>query len=226
MDVFSCNNIRELSDKIDGIDQSNGYSCIVKMNNASNESNPVFAFHGGDGCVFPFKKMADKLGKENQTLYAFQLSQDAMEYSKGEIKRLAEYYFKAMLVVQPYGPYKIFGYSFGCRLAIEVATLITSHSQRIDGPVILIDNTVFSNDYFEGYLIQDSNLGRLPVMLAKTLSGNKLTEEQLESIHKQCDAICQNANRKPMDLINVALNSISSYQHPDFINKKWFFSCY
>lgn len=218
-DVFSCNTIEELSNKIDNRGNTTEHSCLVKMNNVNNEINPVFAFHGGDGCVFPFKNIADKLGKENQSMYAFQLNQDAAYFAEGSLKRLAEYYYTAMLSVQPTGPYKILGYSFGCRLAMEVATLIISNNQNVDGPVVLIDNTVFGNDYFEGYLIQDSNLGRLPVMLAKTLSGDKLNEAQLDEIRAQCDAVCNDVRRKPMDLINVALNFLDSYLHADFIDK-------
>ncbi len=96
------------------------YSPLIGIQTNGNRP-PLFCIHGADGYVHRFYPLANALG-ENQPFYALQaVSFDNEISSPISIEAMAKRYIETIRSVQPQGPYHLSGYSFGAKVAYEVA---------------------------------------------------------------------------------------------------------
>lgn len=63
------------------------------------------------------------------------------------IQSLASYYVKCIRELQPEGPYRIAGYSFGACVAFEMCSQLQSHNQRVEQLVLLDGSHSFVSAY-------------------------------------------------------------------------------
>ncbi|NGO72787.1 amino acid adenylation domain-containing protein, partial [Streptomyces boncukensis] len=92
---------------------------------------PLFCVHGGVGLGWPFLELAGAL-PEDVPVYALQ-SGGILESEElpGSVTELAEEYVARILEIQPDGPYRIVGWSFGGLVAHEMAVQLQRRGQRI-----------------------------------------------------------------------------------------------
>ncbi|KAM9371273.1 fatty acid synthase [Phaethornis superciliosus] len=89
---------------------------ITRINDVQSTERPLFLVHPIEGSIAVFKTVASKL---HMPCYGFQCTKAAPLDS---IQSLATYYINCMKQIQPEGPYRIAGYSFGACVAFEMCS--------------------------------------------------------------------------------------------------------
>lgn len=89
---------------------------ITRLNDIQSTERPLFLVHPIEGSVAVFHTLASKL---HMPCYGLQCTKAAPLDS---IQSLAAYYIDCMKQIQPEGPYRIAGYSFGACVAFEMCS--------------------------------------------------------------------------------------------------------
>ena len=117
--LFECSTIAKLAEAIE--QQTNaGYQPLVPLQ-LGDDRPALFCCHPANGDAVCYMRLTKAIGSD-QTVYGF----EASGLSPGEpmarsLQEMARTYVKAMMAVQPKGPYHLLGWSFGGALAFEVA---------------------------------------------------------------------------------------------------------
>jgi len=128
--LFESPTIEKLALKVDG-QAATRCSRLVRLQ-ASGSRNPVFCWPGLGGYTMNLRLLASKVGGE-QPFYGVQ----AHGINEGEtpyatIKEMAAEDIKAIRRLQPVGPYTLWGYSFGARVAFETAYQLEQAGERVE----------------------------------------------------------------------------------------------
>ena len=92
---------------------------------------PFFCVHGVGGNVVGFRDLARHMGTD-QPFYALQpQGLDGKRPCRTSVAEMAESYLKEIRRVQPEGPYRIGGYSFGGLVAYEMAQQLRAQEQEV-----------------------------------------------------------------------------------------------
>ncbi|XP_066056968.1 fatty acid synthase [Chamaea fasciata] len=89
---------------------------ITRLNDVQSMERPLFLVHPIEGSIAVFNTLASKL---HMPCYGLQCTKAAPLDS---IQSLASYYIGCMKQIQPEGPYRIAGYSFGACVAFEMCS--------------------------------------------------------------------------------------------------------
>uniref|UniRef100_A0A8B9MP92 Fatty acid synthase n=1 Tax=Accipiter nisus TaxID=211598 RepID=A0A8B9MP92_9AVES len=89
---------------------------ITRLNDVQSTERPLFLVHPIEGSIAVFYTLASRL---HMPCYGFQCTKAAPLDS---IQSLAAYYIDCMKQIQPEGPYRIAGYSFGACVAFEMCS--------------------------------------------------------------------------------------------------------
>ncbi|NET60311.1 MAG: acyltransferase domain-containing protein, partial [Symploca sp. SIO2E6] len=111
---------------------------LVEIQRGSDQKQPLFLVHPIGGHVLFYKDLVNHLGSE-QPVYGFEdlkLSMETVELQT--VEEMATSYIKALLVVQPEGPYYLGGSSFGGLIAFEMAYQLQQQNHEI-ALLVLID---------------------------------------------------------------------------------------
>jgi amino acid adenylation domain-containing protein len=99
---------------------------------AGGERRPFFCVHGSGGHALVFHELARALGPE-QPFFAFQAKGwGGTEVVQSSIEEMSTSYLEAMQSVQPRGPYRIGGWSFGALVALEMAQRLRRGGETIE----------------------------------------------------------------------------------------------
>jgi thioesterase domain-containing protein/acyl carrier protein len=125
---------------------------------------PFFCVHGVGGNVVGFRDLARHMGPD-QPFYALQpQGLDGKRPCISSVTEMAENYIKEIRRVQPEGPYRIGGYSFGGLVAYEMAQQLRAQDQEVSLLALL--------DTYPGKMesrgSQLRNLRKLPLKAALT----------------------------------------------------------
>uniref|UniRef100_A0A915IQV4 oleoyl-[acyl-carrier-protein] hydrolase n=1 Tax=Romanomermis culicivorax TaxID=13658 RepID=A0A915IQV4_ROMCU len=152
----------------------------IRLNDVK-DGSPLFCVHSIEGVGGTLVTLASKL---KFPFYVFQCTQEAPVDS---IESLASFYIEQMRAVQPQGPYRILGYSYGASVAFEMATHLqrdcrvivqsvndsttwevlngrpTTATSNIVGNLILLDGShrymkIYRNAYRAAYGVDAANL--------------------------------------------------------------------
>jgi thioesterase domain-containing protein/acyl carrier protein len=92
---------------------------------------PLFCVHGGGGNVISYGTLARYLGSD-QPLYGLQTNGlDGKQAPISLIEDIATHYIKAILILQPSGPYFLGGHCFGGFIAFEMARQLVAMGQKV-----------------------------------------------------------------------------------------------
>jgi thioesterase domain-containing protein/acyl carrier protein len=124
-----------------------------------NDGIPLFCVSGAGGQVFPFQKLAGLLHIDS-AIYGLHFD------GAGNVRmeEIAVTFIDRIRRIQPLGPYRLIGYSFGGALAYEMAQQLTGAGQIVE-PLILIDAFV------PGSIRPRPLMGRIGVHLGRLTSG-------------------------------------------------------
>jgi len=106
---------------------------------------PFFCVHALLGSTFHFFALANLLSPE-QPFYALQApGLDGEETAVGKIEDLAAFYLHYIREVQPKGPYRLGGYSFGGLVSLEMARQLTEAGEEVSHLIIFGTDTPLSS---------------------------------------------------------------------------------
>lgn len=126
---------------IDGVSSENKNlmqpkDIIVPMQ-TEGKSRPIFAIPGADGSSIALQHLINSLGNE-QPFYSIEsIGLDGKHTSLGKIEEIAKLNVDAIKTVQPKGPYRLLGYSFGGVVAFAMAKIIVEQNENIEALFLL-----------------------------------------------------------------------------------------
>lgn len=105
--------------------------------NTESEARPLFCVHGGGGTPFNFTQLATLLKDQCPTYGLNPRGLNAGEEPVDAIPLIAQEYVEAIQGVQPQGPYRILGWSFGGLVAYEMALILEAKGEKIESLILL-----------------------------------------------------------------------------------------
>ncbi|XP_068199679.1 fatty acid synthase [Antennarius striatus] len=114
---------------------------VIPLNDVQSQERPLFLVHPIEGSVAAFKTLSSKL---SMPCYGLQCTKASPLDS---IQSLAAYYVNCVRQVQPDGPYRISGYSFGACVAFEMCSQLQTQNQPVE-VLFLLDG---SHSYVAAY---------------------------------------------------------------------------
>jgi len=111
--------------------------CLVLLKPGTGE-RPLFIAHGIGGTVIELAALGRAIGIP-EAVYAIQArGLDGHDAPHETIEAMVDHYVQAVRAIQPSGPYRLCGYSFGGLVAMEMARRLKAQGQSI-GALILMD---------------------------------------------------------------------------------------
>ena len=109
---------------------ANASTPLIRLSHAPNAA-PLFCIHGGTGEASYYAKLSARLGGL-ASVYAIQYPGLASEPAHfASLPELARQYIHLIQQVQPNGPYRLLGWSFGGLAAYEIARQLTAAGQEV-----------------------------------------------------------------------------------------------
>ncbi len=128
--LFASNSIAALAGLVRDQHRPGVSRALVPLRSTGTQP-PLFLLHGVGGNVLNFYGLASRLNPD-QPVYALQAQ--ALLTGQSALLRLedmATYYLREMRTVQPHGPYRLLGYSFGGTVAAEMARQLHQAGEEV-----------------------------------------------------------------------------------------------
>ncbi|MCR6480882.1 amino acid adenylation domain-containing protein [Variovorax sp. ZS18.2.2] len=107
---------------------------------------PLYCVHPVGGTAFRYKALADRLPVDVPVFGIQASGLEAGETLASSVEAMASRYKSAIRAVQPHGPYRVLGWSFGGLVAYELAAQLESEGEEIS-LLALLDTPVPSQDH-------------------------------------------------------------------------------
>jgi acetoacetyl-CoA synthetase len=112
-------------------------ACVVLLKPGTAQS-PVFIVHGIGGTIVELAALGRKI-RIPDAVYAIQArGLDGRDTPLTTIEDMADLYVAALRRIQPHGPYRLCGYSFGGLVAMEIARRLRAENEKV-AALILVD---------------------------------------------------------------------------------------
>jgi acyl transferase domain-containing protein/thioesterase domain-containing protein/acyl carrier protein len=98
---------------------------------AKGQRRPLYVVSGLDGHVLAFHRLAHYLGEDQPVFGLAHRGSDGRELDRTSVEEIAQSYVSAIRKVQPEGPYRVVGHSFGGIVAFEVAQQLLAHGGTV-----------------------------------------------------------------------------------------------
>ncbi|BCQ27138.1 hypothetical protein NK8_53270 (plasmid) [Caballeronia sp. NK8] len=135
-ELFKAPSVAELADRLNTTPSNTEFDTILPIR-APGEGAPLFCIHPVGGLAWSYAGFAKSL-EGNQPIYAIQTpALQQPDYSPATIEEMASDYIARIRSIQPHGPYRLLGWSFGGLVAYEMATQLQSLGETIDQLVLL-----------------------------------------------------------------------------------------
>ncbi|UBT81281.1 non-ribosomal peptide synthase/polyketide synthase [Pseudomonas amygdali] len=136
--LFEAPTVAQLAEQLKG-PQASSLSMLLPLRTQTG-SPTMFCMHPGRGLCWPYSQLIRHLpGVSLYGLQARGIEHD--EAPAATLKEMIQEYVDCILNVQPAGPYHLIGWSFGGRIAFEVACTLSELGHEV-GEVILLDARV------------------------------------------------------------------------------------
>jgi thioesterase domain-containing protein len=107
-------------------------SPLVRLSAGKGGVRPFFCVHAIGGAVFSYVELAQSLGPE-LPFYGLQArGLDGRSEPLEDLEEMARQYVRAIRTVQPVGPYRLGGWSFGGAVALEMARQLRAEGAEVD----------------------------------------------------------------------------------------------
>ncbi|MFC5825235.1 non-ribosomal peptide synthase/polyketide synthase [Nonomuraea insulae] len=136
--VFATPTVAELAEQLGtGADTGSALEVLLPLR-PGRRQQPLFCIHPGSGLAWPYAGLLRHLDG-NLPVYGIQARGLAGEEElPGSVEEMARDYLEQILARQPEGPYYLLGWSFGGRVAHEIAALLEEKGQQV-GLLVLLD---------------------------------------------------------------------------------------
>ncbi|WP_211589361.1 amino acid adenylation domain-containing protein [Microbispora sp. H11081] len=100
--------------------------------NTTGSGNAIYCWPGLGGYPMNLRSLAERIGVDRPfyALQAYGINEEEVPYST--VREMAEEDIRVIRRVQPEGPYMLWGYSFGARVAFEAARLLEGMGERVE----------------------------------------------------------------------------------------------
>ncbi|WP_173005854.1 non-ribosomal peptide synthetase [Labrenzia sp. THAF82] len=209
--VFSHPTVAGLASELDKAEKGQlPYHPIVPLKQGGDHT-PLFCVHPASGIATVYRKLAMTLTCDCP-VYGLQARglESSREKPFETIEQMAACYLAAMRLIQPVGPYRLIGWSFGGRVALEIAQLIETAGEEIE-QIILLDSPVAETNHRVAAVTNEDMLKEvardLGIVIADVALENQ--RERLFNALIERGDIAQTANVDILDRVVVCLtNSI------------------
>ncbi|MGP3977015.1 amino acid adenylation domain-containing protein, partial [Streptomyces sp. 8N114] len=129
--LFSAPTVAELSRRLDSDEAGSGLDALLPLR-ATGSSRPLFCVHPAGGISWPYAGLLPHLGPE-QPVYGLQ-APDLFDGRSAPtcVEEMASDYLARIRAVQPTGPYRLVGWSFGGIVAHAIATTIEEEGDEVE----------------------------------------------------------------------------------------------
>jgi FkbH-like protein len=123
--------IEKMAESLSGDDSDRGLEYLVPLKPEGSRS-PLFCMHAAGGNVLFYRDLAGELDAD-QPVYGLQARgvADKTQTAHENVSDMASEYLEEMRTVQPVGPYKLCGSSFGGLIAFEMACQLEANSEEV-----------------------------------------------------------------------------------------------
>ncbi len=123
--------IEKMGESLEVEESNNKLKYLVPLKPEGNET-PLFCMHAAGGNVLFYRDLANELDAD-QPVYGLQARgvADKAETAHENVTEMAAEYLKEMRSVQPAGPYKLCGSSFGGLIAFEMAIQLAANGEEV-----------------------------------------------------------------------------------------------
>ncbi|WP_460202560.1 amino acid adenylation domain-containing protein [Scytonema sp. NUACC21] len=149
--IFEAPTIEKLARKVDG-DDLEPSSRLVRLS-STGVKNPVYCWPGLGGYPMNLKLLAEKVNI-NRPFYgvqAYGINQGEKPFSS--VSEMAAEDIKEIKRIQPVGPYTLWGYSFGARVAFEAAYQLEQSGEQVENLFLIAPGS--PKVRFENKVIRD-----------------------------------------------------------------------
>lgn len=108
------------------------WSPLVRLGGSQGSRPPFFCVHAIGGAVFSYVELAQSLGPDQPFLALQARGLDGRNEPFSNLEEMAAAYVRAIRTVQPEGPYRLGGWSFGGAVAFEMARCLRATGARVD----------------------------------------------------------------------------------------------
>ncbi|WP_158839419.1 amino acid adenylation domain-containing protein [Saccharothrix deserti] len=128
--LFESPTIEKLARRVDGVDEDQSSRLVPLQPEGSAE--PIYCWPGLGGYTMNLRLLAEKMGTD-RPFYGVQAHGiNAGEAPHPTIKEMAAEDVRAIKQLQPEGPYTLWGYSFGARVAFEAAYQLEQSGDQVE----------------------------------------------------------------------------------------------
>ncbi|KAH9940662.1 polyketide synthase [Amylocystis lapponica] len=99
---------------------------VIPLNDIT-EGRPLFMIHGAGGGIGVMRKLAKKI---DCPVFGVQDTPEAP--ITGTLSKLSRFYLSKLKTIQPHGPYRIGGFSFGSTIALSIALLLKAEREQVE----------------------------------------------------------------------------------------------
>ncbi|XDK47179.1 amino acid adenylation domain-containing protein [Kosakonia cowanii] len=143
-DLFEHPTVALLAQRLQSNQRSNVLDVMLPLQ-PRGEKTPLFCLPPGGGLSWSYAGLIPWLG-DTQPLFGLQSQRLSSGEALPSVNALAKSYLAEMVKVQPHGPYALLGWSFGCHLAHEIATLLQQAGEVVS-TLILLDGYPLGERY-------------------------------------------------------------------------------
>jgi len=161
--LFEHATIAKLAQLIDGHDAAATHSPLLLTLQGRGQETPLYLVHALGGDVSGYHELAQSLGS-GQPVYALRApGLEAGETAIANLVELASHHVRALRRRQPYGPYRLAGWSMGGVVAYEMARRLHSAGEEVT-ELLLFDS-------YPPQILRMFKPDKPAVLLARDLSG-------------------------------------------------------
>ena len=185
-------------------------SRLISLNSKNDGKEIVYCWPGLGGYCMNLAALANAIN-EKYSFYGIQaygLNENEQPYET--IVQMAEHDLRLITAMQPSGPYKLWGYSFGARVAYEVAYQLESRGERVEELLLIAPGSPKvegSSEYSDSLIYKNKKfITILYSVFMGEIKGNGVIEclEKVESKESFMDFIsnkCKNLNAEFIEKI-------------------------
>lgn len=127
--MIEAGTIAELAKKI--IEKNEPVTALVAIQPEGTQP-PLFCLHARDGDVMQYRNLKHYFGND-QPIYGVRFTAcDAMKTAGFNVREMAREYIRMIREIQPFGPYRLIGHSFGGMMAYEMAHQLSLQGESIE----------------------------------------------------------------------------------------------
>ncbi|MBN8471529.1 non-ribosomal peptide synthase/polyketide synthase [Corallococcus exiguus] len=105
---------------------------LARLDTGDSQRRPLFLVHGGGGGVLSYADLVRHLGNERPVYGVFAPGLEDGDLPPNSMESLARLYLEQVRGVQPHGPYRLAGWSFGGLVVYEMARQFQSLGEQVE----------------------------------------------------------------------------------------------